>query len=492
LIQQAFGERAQLDKYEYNAFFQDNIRVTPRFTLNLGVRLEPYIPYVDKADRVSVFRPGTGQSKVFVNAPEGMFFPGDPGIPRGGTESSIWNLAPRVGFAWAPFGDTSTSVRAAYGIFYDSSIMSAIHNRFSNSPPHGTRIDLRPPPGSFEDPFAGNDPFPLPFPLPSDLVFPKSLATATYPDRFKTAYLQSWHVTIERQIRPSWTVRVAYAGSKGTALLQGWQMNAAPYIPGQSTRLNLAERQPFAPEFSDVLYVDSTGNSSYNSLQVTLDKRFSSGFTILTNYTWSKAIDFGSGGGTRWPDYSNPFDWGHDRGLSDFHHEHNFVTSWLWELPQINSQSKLAKGILGGWNINGVLSLQSGAPFSIQAGRDNSLSGVGSDRADLVGDPSRSGGGDPLRKWFNTDAFAPNGPGTFGTSGRNILFAPGLANLDVSLVKNFRLREAATLQFRAESFNLFNHPNFGRPSNSLTSGTYGRITSAGEPRILQFALKLRF
>jgi hypothetical protein len=204
--------------------------------LNLGVRFEPYLPYVDAANRVSVFRPGSGQSQVYVNAPEGLLFPGDPGVPRGGTESSVWNFAPRVGFAWAPFGDTKTSIRSGYGIFFDSAMMSAIHNRFSNSPPHGLRLDLRPAPGPFDDPYAGNNPFPLQSPPPRDVVFPAGLITATYPDRFKTPYLQSWHFTIERELRTNWTVRAAYAGSKGTALLQGRQGNAAVYIPGRSTR----------------------------------------------------------------------------------------------------------------------------------------------------------------------------------------------------------------------------------------------------------------
>jgi hypothetical protein len=492
LRQSAYGERAELQKDEYNAFFQDNIRITPGFKLNLGVRFEPYLPYVDAANRVSIFRPGSGRSQVYVNAPEGLRFPGDPGVPRGGTESSVWNLAPRVGFAWAPFGDTKTSIRSGYGIFFDAAMMSAIHNRFSNSPPHGLRLDLRPAPGPFDDPYAGNNPFPLPSPPPRDVVFPAGLITATYPDRFKTPYLQSWHFTIERELRSNWTVRAAYAGSKGTALLQGWQGNAAVYIPGRSTRNNLAERQPFAPAFSDVLMISSSGDSNYNSLQLTLDKRFSAGFTVLTNYTWGKSIDYGSGAGTLWPSYANPFDWSHNRGLSDFHHTHRFVSSWLWELPRSGVQSRLGQSILDGWNINGVLSLQTGQPFTVTSGQDNSLSGVGADRPDIAGDPSRDPNRDPVREWFNTRAFVQNREGTFGAAGRNILIGPGLAQLDLSLVKDIPVREQMDVQFRAESFNLFNRPNFGLPSASLTSGTYGRITSALSPRILQFGLKLRF
>ncbi|MGH9629544.1 MAG: TonB-dependent receptor domain-containing protein, partial [Bryobacteraceae bacterium] len=493
LDQMAFGEVAEQDFPVYVGFIQDDVKLSPKLTLNLGVRYEPSIPYRDAGNRVSVFRPGQ-QSRVFVNAPEGLLFVGDPGVPERGTESDLNNFAPRVGLAWAPF--QRTSIRAAYGIFYDSSPMSAITNVFQGVAPFGTRLRLRPPPGPFDDPYLGNNPFPMPFPPPSDVAFPDGMFAATYPDQYKTGYLQSWHLTVERELFPDWLLRVAYAGSKGTNLLQGFDRNAAIYIPGQSTRANISERRPFGPAFDAIAVVDNIGSSSFNSLQVTVDKRFSRGLTILANYTWAKSIDFGSGGGTLWPDFSNPFDHSHDRGLSDFHHEHRFVTSWLWELPRLTSYSPVVKGVLGGWALSGALSLQSGAPFSIRTGQDNSLSGVGADRADLVGDPSREARSDPNRdpvlEWFNTGAFAPNAIGTFGTSGRNILFGPGLANVDTSVAKYFSLTETWRLQFRSEFFNLFNRANFNQPSNTLTSGTYGRITSAGDPRILQFSLKLLF
>ena len=493
LDQMAFGEVGEQEFPVYSAFAQDNIKVTPKFTVNLGVRYEPLIPYTDKGNRVSVFRPGA-QSQVFTRAPKGLLFVGDPGVSNSGTQSDLSNFAPRVGFAWAAL--PRTSIRSAYGIFYDSSPMSAITNVFQGVAPFGTRLQLRPPPGPFDDPYLGNNPFPLPFPPPRDVSFPDNLVAATFPEKFRAGYLQSWHLTIERELFTDWVVRAAYAGSKGTALLQGWDLNAAPYVPGRSTRANVAQRRPYGPAFGTIRVVDSTANSSYNSLQLSLDKRFSRGFTILANYTWAKSIDYGSGGGTQWCCYSNPFYFKHQRGLSDFHHEHRFVTSWLWELPRLTAQPAAARFVLGAWSLSGALTLESGAPFSIVAGQDNSLSGVGSDRADLVGDPSRQArqepNRDPVREWFNTRAFAPNREGTFGTAGRNIVFGPGLANVDVAVAKYFPVTEALRVQFRSEFFNLFNRANFGLPSNSLTSGTYGRITAALDPRILQFGLKLQF
>jgi hypothetical protein len=492
----AFGEVAEQDFPVYTGFVQDTIKVTPRLTLNIGVRFEPFIPYRDKGNRVSVFRPGN-QSTVFVNAPPGLLFPGDPGVPERGTESDLNNFAPRFGFAWSPTPDGKTSVRGAYGLFYDSSPMSALTNVFQSVAPFGTRVNLSPPPGPFDDPFLGNNPFPMEFPPPSDVEFPESLFAATYPDKYRAGYLQSWNLTVEREVAPQWVLRAAYAGSKGTGLLQGWERNPAIYIPGQSTRTNTLERKPFGPYFDSIAVVDSGSNSNFNSLQLTVDKRFSRGFTVQANYTFAKSIDYGSGGGTLWPDYSNPFDFSHDYGLSDFHRKHRFVASWLWELPRLTGASRALRGVFGGWDFNGALTLQSGPYYTVRSGRDNSLSGVGLDRADLVGDISRSArqdpNRDPVREWYNTRAFAQNKEGTFGTSGRNIIPGPDLRNVDVSVTKIFPIRESVHLQFRSEFFNLFNRTNFVSPrSDSMASGNFGRLTAAGDPRILQFGLKLRF
>jgi hypothetical protein len=314
---------------------------------------------------------------------------------------------------------------------------------------------------------------------------------STYPERFSAPYLQSWNLTIEHQLFEETLIRAAYAGSKGTHLLQGLNINGGEYIPGGSSWDNLKDRRPY-PAFSDLWVVDSTGNSSYNSLQLTLDKRMGTDIGIMANYTWSKSIDYGSGGGTRWPDYSNPWDLSHSRGLSDFHRTHRFVASWLWNLPRADSSSSAARTILHGWAINGALTLQSGPPFSVFGGTGNSLTGVGTDRADVAGDPTRPSGVDPVRKWFNTEAFVENAEGTFGNSGRNSLWGPGYANVDMAVTKDFTTWKEAIVQFRFEAFNLFNRANFSLPSSSLTSGRYGQITSAYDPRILQLGLKIRF
>jgi len=489
VTQKGAGELADQHFPGYAAFIQDSIRLRPNLTVTLGLRYDPFIPYTDDQIRLSAFRPGQ-RTTFFDNAPDGMLYGGEQGIPMPGTESDLDNFAPRIGIAWSPA--PKTSVRAGYGIFYDSNLMSAITNVFQNVAPYGTRIDLRPTPGPFDDPYAGNNPFPMPFPPPKDIAFPEAgLSMASYPEKFQAPYLQSWNLTIEHQLFPNTLVRAAYAGSKGTHLLQGLNINGGVYIPGESSWDNLIDRRPY-PSYSDIWIVDSTGNSSYNALQLSLDKRLAADFGILAHYTWSKSIDYGSGGGTLWPDYSNPFDLRHSRGLSDFQISHRFVASWLWNLPRLDSDSAAVRTVLHGWALNGAVTLQSGMPFSVFAGTGNSLTGVGTDRADIVGDPTRPAGVDPVRQWFNTDAFVENAEGTFGNSGRNILWGPGYANVDMAISKDFAVWRESIVQFRFEAFNLFNRTNLKLPSSNLTSGTYGRITSAFDPRILQFGLKFRF
>lgn len=494
LTQNAFPQTGEMSMPSYSTFFHDTIRVTPRLTLNAGIRFEPYIPYVDDGDRVSVFRPGL-KSTVFPNAPTGLLYVGDPGVTRGGTKSDLNNIAPRFGFAWTPFGGTRTSIRGGYGVFYDASPMSAIANVFQTVAPFGTSITLQPPPGTFDDPYRGANPFPMSFPPKKDVVFPASITAATYPEKFRAAYMQDWNITLEHEVVRNWMLRAAYAGSKGTALMQGYDVNPATYIPGQSTRTNVGSRRPYAPALQAITMLGSGSNSSFNSLQLTLDKRFSRGFTLMTNYTFGKSIDYGSGAGTLWPSYSNPYNFSTDRGLSDFHRKHRFVVSGLWQLPRVSGPAVL-RVVADGWSMSGVLSAQSGQPFTVLAGQDNALVGSSADRADLTGNPSRTARADanrdPILEWFNTRAFAHAAPGNFGNSGRNILFGDSFSSVDTSLVKDFRFYRENSIQFRAEAFNLLNHTNLALPANRITAGTFGRITASQDPRILQFALKLRF
>jgi hypothetical protein len=278
-------------------------------------------------------------------------------------------------------------------------------------------------------------------------------------------------------------------GSKGNHLFMSAEMNPAVYgAPGRT----LDERRLLYPVFGPIDDQSSRGNSIYHSMQLTLNKRFTGGFTILSNYTWSKLIDDASSDGDS---PANPFDFRTERGPSDFDRTHRFVTSFIWDLPRLAATPALVRHVLGGWQTNGIVTLESGNWMTIASGRDNSQSGVNADRADLVGDPFLDTGrprGDLIARYFNTAAFTVNAPGTFGTSGRNIIRGPGEALVDFGLVKNFTVREGMRVQFRSEFFNFFNRVNLGNPNTNASSNQFGEITSAGSPRVVQLALKFMF
>jgi hypothetical protein len=218
-----------------------------------------------------------------------------------------------------------------------------------------------------------------------------------------------------------------------------------------------------------------------------MNKRLSQGFTILANYTWSKLIDTG-----------NPIDGvdiSREKALSSNNISHRFVTSYIWELPRLRNLHPVARHVLGGWETNGIVTLESGFPFNVTSGRDNSGTGINQDRPDLIGDPRLStdrSRGERIARYFDPAAFRQNDPGTFGAAGRNLLIGPGSATVDFGILKNFFLTERFKLTFRTEAFNLFNRVNLGSPQGNLNNANVARITSAGDPRVLQMALRFQF
>jgi hypothetical protein len=266
------------------------------------------------------------------------------------------------------------------------------------------------------------------------------------------------------------------------------EMNPGVYgIPG-----TLNQRRIYAPNFAQVTDMSSKGNSIYHALQVGVNKRLTHGFSILANYTWSKLIDDASADGDQ---PNNPFDFSQNRGPSSFDVPHRFVASFIWQLPSLAGSSAPIRYIFGDWEINGIVSLQSGRGLTVTSGRDNSQSGTNQDRADLVGDwylPTDRGRDAVIAQWFNTAAFAQNAPGTFGTSGRNIVRGPSETTIDFGVVKLIPFAGAWKMQIRAEVFNLLNTVNLGNPNTNAASAQFGRITSAGNPRVIQLAVKLIF
>lgn len=492
-LTQGVGEYKSTIAHNPGFFIQDDYRVNKKLVLNLGLRWDPFIPYTDATDRLAGFREGQ-KSQVYVNAPVGLLYPGDPGLPEGGYEPTLWNFGPRLGFAYDLTGDGKTSIRGGYGIFFDRP--NAIStNSAANQSPFGTVLSFN---GnnlnSLSEPYAGRvNPFPQDINPGPNVAFTYPISVFSHAQGLKNARLQSYNLSFEREIFPSYLVRVAYAGSKGNRLSVVNEINPAIYAPGATTGTTNARRR-LAPFYGSIASVESTGFSKYNSLQLTLDKRFSRGFSVLANYTLSKSTDNSSENKDTGITQINPFDLSFDEGLSNFDHRHRFTASFIYELPGHYSNG-FANAFLGGWNLSGILTMQSGTPFSVTSGVDNARSGTGGQLADLVGDPNLPDNrtrGERVARWFNTSAYITNALGTFGNSGRNTLVGPGFASLNLGLHKNFSLRENVRLQLRAEAFNALNNVNLNLPNTTVTSSTFGRITSAGDPRILQFAVRLRF
>ena len=466
----------QIRTESYNFFINDSYRITPRLTLTGGLRYEYNSPPVDAEDRANVYDVATG-SLVKV---------GTNGMPRSGFEADKNNFAPRVGFAWSI--REKTVLRGGYGVYYDQSPLAPAEALYFNSPFFDNNIFF-PLPGL---PLMVNDPFPsfFPFALPdSALAIQRDL---------RTGYMQHWNFNIEQQLGERNVFEVAYVGSKGTKLLTARDINqpqpsvlppGLPFVPRPN------------PQFDDIDLLESRANSNYHALQARFQRRMSRGLSALASYTWSKSIDdasnfFSSTGDPNFP--QNSYNVAAERGRSNFDVAHRLSVSYSYALPFRRTGGDLAAKLVNGWETFGILTLQSGRPFTVallseidNSGTGRSILGFGNnDRPNLIANPELSN--PTTDEWFNTDAFVFAAPGTFGNAGRNILDGPGFQNFNVALVKNTVFSERVNVQFRAEAFNFFNHPNFNLPDNFLGSPTFGRITSARDPRHIQFGLKLLF
>ena len=467
----------------YNFFINDSLRVTPRLTLNAGLRYEYNSPPVDKEDRATIFDV-VSRSLVPV---------GTNGVPRSGFDADKNNFAPRVGFAWTIGEDQLTVLRGGYGVYYDQSALAPAEALYFNAPFFANSIffPLQGLPLTLSDPFPAFFPFALPA---SALAIQRDL---------RTGYMQHWNLNVQRQFGATSVLEVAYVGSKGTKLLTARDINQpAPSV--------LPPGLPFVPRpdprFDDIDLLESRANSNYHALQARFQQRLARDFSALVSYTWSKSIDdasnfFTSAGDPNFP--QNSFNLAAERGRSNFDVRHRLAASYTWALPFGRTKRYLnddnwVSTVFSGWETAGIITLQSGRPFTVMLLSDIDNSGTGrsilgfgnNDRPNVIGNPELSN--PTTDRWFNTSAFAFSAPGTFGDAGRNILDGPGFQNVNMSLLKNTALGERLNLQFRAEAFNLFNHPNFNLPDNFLGSPTFGRITSARDPRHIQFGLKLLF
>lgn len=483
---------------QVNAFFQDDWRVTSRLTLDLGLRWEPFFPYNDPvAQQVGGYIPNF-HSQRFPNAPVGLAFAGDPGFPDAGMYSNLSNFAPRFGFSYAAIqGKHPTTIRGGWGRF-DILPFVKLYNNFVQNAPFSPSVTLF---GvNLADPF-GSAGVTNPFP-PFAPVHPTAATTFALPLQYQyfdphwhLGHVNSFNLTVEHQLASDLVARVAYVGTEGRSLQYFQEQNPAIYGPG-ATVANTNKRRPLAPNYASLMEMTNGGISNYNALQATLEKRLNRQFAFVANYTFSKSLDNQSVDNQFSIANPNPFDPNFNYGLSDFNTPHNFSLWGLWDLPHLASSPGWLRAPLGGWEMTGIWSWRSGTPFNVVAGQDRSLSGTGLDRADLVGNPSLGGGRSTnsiISQYFNTSSFVLNAPGTFGTSPRNLLYGPSFFNVDWSLQKSFAVTERSRFQLRGDFFNLFNNVHFNAPGANLSStSTFGRIISAGEPRIVQVALRFQF
>jgi hypothetical protein len=490
-------------QYKWTPFFyfQDDWRVTRRLTLNLGLRWEPFLMVKEKNEELGAFRAGR-QSTIYPRAPLGALFPGDEGIPNGIVGDDWMKPAPRFGFAWDPFGDGKTSIRGGYGIFWDTLRLVGLNTNSINQP---FSFGLRTFTVQLSDPYANN---PGQLQILRNYVPPvtaEDRARRTFvppithnsvdPD-FTSGYMQQWNLNIQRELFFKTVFTVAYIGSKGTKFMVGQNINPAIFVAGQSTTGNVDARR-IHQGFSEIRSTQATANSTYHSLQLSWNRRLSGGFSILGSYVWAKSLDLASNDGNSGTgnQATNPFRQNLDKGPSDFDTRHRVVNSVLWDLPFGKGMRGFGKYLLAGWQLNGIATMQTGLPFTVSAGVDRSLAGIGRDRADVIREPEIFGGaarGQMIQRYFDTTAFTLPALGTFGTSSRNYLYGPGLINFDLGAFKAFPFTEKRRLEFRWEVFNALNKPNFLNPVSAVQNVNFGRITSARDPRIMQAALKFYF
>ncbi len=471
-------------------FFQDSFKIRRNVTMTVGVRNEFYPRWEEQQNQQTSMVPGATSSFI-PDAPDGLIWLSDSQFPY---QDNLVNIAPRFGVAWDVFGNGRTSVRTGYGVSYDP-LTAEMAGGVQALQPFGASVDLNEP-FALSAPFRGTlNPFPFIFdPSSPNFVFPVTIPKG-FAVGLRNPYMQTYNLTLQQQVTDNLMVEIAYVGNVGRNLTYNREQNMAIFGEGATGRNTDARR--IYQGYGSIGELNSGANSSYNSLQLQIQRRFSRGLTFQTAYTYGRAIDevlTSSAFATVTQNgLQNPSDRSAERGRGDFDIQQRLVGSFLYEIP---APKGVMSKVLGGWELGSIITLQEGRPFHVDAGRDRSLTAVRHDRSQVVGDPalpSNRSRGEKILHWFDADAFALAPEGSFGNSGRNNLQGPGLFNLDVSLRKKFSINERHSVDFRVDFFNLPNNPNFGTPRRgSATDRRLGQITGAGSGRIGQFSLKYMF
>ena len=501
-----------------SVYAQDTFHVSKKLTLNFGLRWEPSFSDPDKYGRGTSFNEAAfraGQvSKVYPNAPPGLFFKGDAGIPDAMWNGQKKNFAPRAGFVWNPSGTGKDTLRVGAALLYEVN-ETWYNERETTNPPFGTNLDIVNSPGGFSNPYLGY-PGGSPFPVNGRAIFPATGIYVNMPINPKSTYVTQWNVTYQRQFAKDWVLSASYLGNKTTHLwINGGEINPAIYIPGASTTGNTQQRRrlslinPNSP-YASVNTADDGAVAHYQAMLLSVKHTFGHGFTWFTNYTDSYCVSDGEfGAALATPNNEVAFNRHYDWGPCNFDTRHIFNTSIV--ASSSVKGSPWVRRLLSDWQIAPLLHVASGQPLNLITGKDNSLTGTNNnDRPVQVLPNYRPAtgacAGAPCYQWINPAAFIPNPLGTFGNLGRDATRGPGNVSFDVAVSRRFRITERFTLEARGESFNAINHVNFVgaiQPSgtgsataatlnNNLSSSAFGKVQAAFDPRIMQLVLKLYF
>jgi hypothetical protein len=558
----SFGQQDHLLKYYnryklFEPYFQDDWRITNRLTLNLGLRLSLFQTYrekqhqafnfdpahyvagqttVDSSDVVTGLTPNPSLPPSVTNLPNGLVQCGvTPGVPNGCMKSHWFNPAPRVGFAWDPWGNGKWAVRGGYGVFFEHTNGNEANTEsLENSPPLATaetRLQIV----GYSNIGAGA----------ASSQFP--LSVNAIPTKATWPYMQQWHLDVQHEVARSTVATISYVGSKGTHLTRESNLNQLfplplsqnPYKPGEpigpngcttfttpsgvavtgQAAVNLGVAcgsnpdpiRPY-PGYGTITHLEEAASSTYHSLQTSLRRNVGQ-LTVSAAYSYSHSIDDASDRGDS--SFVNSYNFAANRGSSNFDQRHTFNFSYVWDLPFFKGAG-LRHSLLGGWEYSGIVSVGSGTPFSPTFNVDNAGVANGvvprAARPDVVGDPHAGAFPSPdpgfARAFYNTNAFAAPRGLTFGDAGRNILVNPRRTNFDMALFKHFAIKESLAFEFRAEAFNVFNHTEWlpiagaggsgnSNSSNSQSNNTLGnpgflQVGAAHNPRILQLGAKILF
>jgi len=529
-------------------FAQDNYRITPRFTANLGLRWDIDTPPVDAHNRTASFVPGQ-QSTVTPSAPKGQLFPGDSGVGRGIISTQFSHVSPRVGFAWDPLGKGTTSVRGAAGIFY-STPSGNEWNQPGNAAPFSIRNAFGPTPSltnlyggpayNFPSTAPGGGIFPYTFSPSAPKFYPNTSIEAIDPN-LKYSSIYQFNLSVQQQLPGKVAVTAAYVGTQGRHLQTFVDANYAPYSTAFGTPSTAASSLDLRRQYdagapgtagtlTGITELISDQTSNYNALQISASKAMAKGFTLSGFYVWSRALESSNpveNGLMNAQDFGvlgKPFTASNNSlgaiggglqeeyGPMDQNHDNNAAISGIWKINYVHGSNKVVRELANGWTISSVAYLISGGPFTVSTGSNKSFDSAGQSRPNAVAgvnpklDPHRCRvctTNSVTAAWFNNAAFTANGPGLPGGIGpggadgnvrRDSLTGPGFKDMDAGLYRDINFERGIVFQFRAEFTNVMNWVSLNNPSSgNITSGSQGTITSAaGTQRVIQLGGRLTF